>query len=80
MSSAGVAAWIAQVVFWALLLVGELWGDLGIARGVVFVALWVVGYFGLPLLPSGGLFFSPYVAVLDLVLVFLVLKGDLRLT
>jgi hypothetical protein len=86
MGSAGAAAWVAQVVFVALLLLGVLWGDLGIKRALIFLAMWIAGYFALPLLPFGGVgglaaaFFSPYVAILDVVLAFLVLKGDVRLT
>jgi hypothetical protein len=43
------------------------------------VTLWVAAYFGLPLVSFGGLFLTPSVAVLDLVLVFLIFKGDVRL-
>ena len=86
MGSAAVAAWVAQVVFAALVLLGVLFGDLGVKRALVFVALWLVGYFALPALPFAGVkglaaaLFSPYVAVLDIVLAFLVLKGDVRLS
>ena len=86
MGSAGVAAWAAQVIFWALLLLGVLWGDLGAKRAVGFVVLWFAGDYVLPLLPLAGVsglagaLFSPYVAVLDIVLAFVVLKGDVRLT
>jgi hypothetical protein len=45
MGSAGVAAWAAQVVFAALIVVGVLWGDLGIKRALVFAVLWIAGYF-----------------------------------
>jgi hypothetical protein len=73
MGSAGVAAWAAQVVFAALIVVGVLWGDLGIKRALVFAVLWIAGYFLLPLWRVGGVaglgaaFFSPYVAVLDII-------------
>jgi hypothetical protein len=86
MGSAGVAAWAAQIIFWALFFLGLLWGDLGIKRALLFVALWIAGYVALPLLPLAGVsglagaLFSPYVAVLDIVLAFVVLKGDVRLT
>ena len=86
MGSQGVAASIAQVVFAALLLVGVCWGELGIKRATLFGALWVAGYVSFPLISLGGFnglgasLFSPYVAVLDIILVFLVLKGDLRLS
>jgi hypothetical protein len=46
-------------------------------RGVaVFVVLWLAGLFGLPYLPLGASMFSSFVAVLDIVLVFLIFKGD----
>ena len=86
MGSAGVAAWAAQVIFWALLLLGLSWGDLGVKRALFFVVLWIAGYLALPLLPFAGVsglagaLFSPYVAVLDIVLAFVVLKSDVRLT
>jgi hypothetical protein len=86
MGSAGVAAWMAQVVFGALLLLGLLWGDLGVKRAAWFVALWIAGYFALPLLPFAGVgglagaLFSPYVALLDIALVFVVLKGDVKIS
>ena len=71
MGSAGVAAWAAQVMFGALLLLGVLWGDLGVRRALFFVVLWLAGYFALPLFSFGGVsglgaaFFGPYVAILD---------------
>jgi hypothetical protein len=57
-----------------------LWDELG-ARGVaLFLLLWLSGLFGLPFLPHGGSLFSPFVAVLDIALVFILFKGDVRLT
>ena len=45
-----------------------------------FIVLWLAGYFGLPALSSlGGLFVTSYVAILDIALVFIILKGDLRI-
>lgn len=47
---------------------------------VVFLGFWGLGYVGLPRVGIvGGLLFTPSVAVLDLVLVFLLFKGDVRL-
>jgi hypothetical protein len=78
--SAGIGALIAHVTFWVLLAYGWLADELG-ARGVViFVALWVAGWFGLDLVPFGGDLFFSYVALLDVVLVFVIFKGDLRVT
>ena len=77
--SAGVAGWIAQIAFWALLLIGLGSGDLGKKGGAFFAALWMVGCFGLQFLPSGGMLLTPYLAIIDVVLVFLIFKGDVRL-
>ena len=46
----------------------------------VFVVLWRVGMFGLPHVSFGAGLSTPFVAVLDIALVFLVFKGDIRLT
>ena len=53
MGTPAIAAWIAHVAFWALLIAG--------------VAL-------------GAALFSSFVAVLDVALVLLVFKGDIRIT
>jgi hypothetical protein len=76
-----VAAWIAQFAFWVLLAVGVFSGELGRRSIVTFVVLWAAGYFGLPRLSAyGGLFVPPYIAVLDIALVWIVFKGDIRLS
>jgi hypothetical protein len=47
----------------------------------VFVVLWVAGYAGLPRLSaSSAPLVTSYVAILDIALVWLVFKSDLRLT
>ena len=79
MGSAGVAAWIAHIAFWVLLAYGWFWEELG-GRGVaVLLFLWLAGLFGLPHVPYGRAMFSSFVAVLDVALVFLVFKGDVRI-
>jgi hypothetical protein len=55
-------------------------GELGIKGAAIFVTVWLAAYIGLPLVSFGSLFLTPLVAVLDVVLVFLVLKGDVRLS
>ena len=77
--SSAVAGWIAQIVFWALILLGVGSGELGIRGAAIFVTVWLALYIGLPLVSFGSLFLTPSVAVLDIVLVFLVFKGDVRL-
>jgi hypothetical protein len=80
LGSSGIAAWIAHVAFWALLLIGMGSGEVGKRGGALFIALWLAGYLGLPFVPSGGILLTPYLAVLDIVLVFVVFKGDVRLS
>jgi hypothetical protein len=46
----------------------------------IFVGLWLVGYLGLPRLAWWtSPLVTPCVAILDIVLVFMVFKGDVRL-
>jgi len=70
---------VAHIVFWLLLPLGWLFDELSGRGVVVFVALWAVGMFGLSYLPHGAPLVSAYVAVLDIALVFLIFKGDVRL-
>jgi hypothetical protein len=75
---AALGAWIAHATFWIALLRGRLRGGLGMTAVVVFLALWLLGLCvctRLPFLP-----FASFVALLDMVLVLMVFKGDIRLT
>jgi hypothetical protein len=81
MGSAAIAAWIAHVTFWILLVYGWLWDELGVRGIAVFLSLWVAGLYGLPyFVPNGAAMFSSFVAMLDIALVFMIFKGDLRIT
>ena len=72
---------MAHVAFWAILAVGVVTSEIGLQTVALFLCLWAIGWFGLPHLSSiAGLFFTPYVAILDIVLAFLVFKGDVRLS
>jgi hypothetical protein len=79
MGSVGIAAWIAHGAFWTLVVFGLSSGELTLRRLVVLLSFWLAGLFGLPYFPYGAALFSPYVAVLDIVLVFMIFKGDVRL-
>ena len=72
-------AFAAQIVFWLLLPIGWFCDELSGRGVVVFLALWAAGVFGLPYVPSGGGMVTSYLAVLDIALVFLIFKGDVRL-
>ncbi len=68
---------IAHVVFWAVLLVGA--RGLGPRVVAVFALLWIGGYVGARWVPAGEFLFASYAAVLDIVLVLIVFKGDVSL-
>jgi hypothetical protein len=73
-----VGWWIAHVAFWVLLALAvrdRRWKLIG-----VFAVLWVVGYIASGQVAALSLFFMSYVAVLDIALVFSVLKRDIRIT
>jgi hypothetical protein len=80
MGSPAVAWWIGQAVFWGGLLWGYACHELSVGASVVFLLLWLAGLVGLPYAHNGSAFFSPYVAIVDIVLVFVVFKGDVKLT
>ena len=77
MGSAGIGALVAHLVFWILLFVG--WNELGARRIGVFLVLWLTGFLGRSYVPFGPDLFGPYLAVLDIALVFIIFKGDVRL-
>ena len=80
MGSQGIAAWVAQIAFWVLIARGTIYGDLRKAVAAIFVLLWLAGYVGLPRIAWwAGSLVTSYVAMLDIVLVFIVFKGDVRL-
>jgi hypothetical protein len=77
-----MAAWIAHVVFWGLLLHGWATATLNLKGLAIFVLLWLIGRVGLPRVPGEAVaaMFSSFVAMLDIALVFVIFKGDVRLT
>ena len=80
MGSAAVASWTAHLVFWGLVVWGLVSGQLAKGRAAVFVILWFVAPLGLPYVPYGSALFPSLVALFDIVLVFMIFKGDVRLT
>lgn len=77
--SAGIAAVIARWGFWFLIVYGFAWGELRPRLIAVCVALWVIGWLGLPRLAYGDALFTAFVAMLDVVLVLKIFKGDVKL-
>ena len=80
--SAAIGAWIAHIAFWGLLLYGWALGELNPKRIAVFLLLWLTVRVGLPYVPyePARAMFSSVVAMLDIALVFMIFKGDVRLT
>jgi hypothetical protein len=70
---------LGQVTFWVLIIWGWAADGLSVTVRVTFVALWIAGYVLFPYFPNGDWWFAPYVAVLDIILVFIVLRDDVRL-
>ena len=81
MGSPAIATLIAQVAFWVLIALGIGYGALSKKAAVIFVVSWLAGYIGLPRISYWTWpFVGSWVAVLDIVLVFIVFKGDLKIT
>ena len=76
-----IGAMVAHAAFWVLLIIGSASGTLKNLWAAVFVLLWGTGYIVLPRIAwwTGPLVTS-WVAILDIALVFIVFKGDVRLT
>lgn len=78
--SAGLAWYVAHGGFWFLLAYGYFWDEIGPRGLAVFVSLWAAGLYALSRAPLGADLSTSYVAVLDIVLVFIIFKGDVRLS
>jgi hypothetical protein len=72
--SAAVAGWVAHVAFWILF--ARLVFEVRKTTALVFLLLWVGGYVVLNRVADGALFFMPFVAVLDIALVFILIVTD----
>lgn len=80
--SAGFAALIAHVAFWGLLVYGWAASQLRPRSLTVFVLIWLAAGAGLPYVPyaPAAAMFPSVVAVLDIVLVLIVFRGDIPIT
>jgi hypothetical protein len=75
-----LGAAVAHLAFWVLLALGLSYGEFGWGRAATMIGLWIVGFAALPRIAwwTAPLVTS-WVAVLDIVLVFTVFKGDVPL-
>ena len=79
MGSAAIGGAIAHLVFWILLVRGYVADEIGLRGCAIAIALWTIGYFALHRLPYAPPF-GTSIAIVDIGLVFLIFKGDVRLT
>jgi hypothetical protein len=78
MGSAGVAAWIAYIAFLVLVVYGLMSGELGLRGLAVALLACVLARILLPYVPNGeGMYFS-FVAAVDIALVLVIYRGDVR--
>ena len=73
-----LAGLVARWGFWVLIAIAYWRGELSLKTIGMFLALWLAGYVGLRTVMYGGLF-VPFVALLDIALVFAIFKGDVKL-
>lgn len=78
--SGAIGALIAHIAFWILLACGWFWEELRACGIAAFLVLWIGGWYGLRFVPHGPIMFFSWVALLDVALVFIIFKGDVRLT
>ena len=74
-----IGSWMAQLLFWLLLVWSWVFDEMGHLWRAVFVVLWVASNVALRTWNASELFPS-IVAVLDVILVLIVFKADVRLT
>ncbi len=81
MGSSAAAGWVAHIVFWVLLVRGTATDGLSRRGAGIFALLWLAGFLLLPRIAWWtGPFVTSWTAILDVVLVFVIFKGDVRLT
>jgi hypothetical protein len=75
-----IGQWIALLAFPTLLVLGYVSDELKPKWVVLFAILGVAAWIGLPRFPpSGGYLVTPALAVLDIMLVLLIFKRDIRI-
>ena len=80
MGSPAAASLVAHLAFWTLVGWGTLIGALTWRDAAVSVGAWLLLPLGLAYTPYGLALYAPAVAVIDIILVLRIFKGDVRLT
>ena len=78
MLTSGTAPVVAHLAFWALLGTGLALGEVGRKAAATLLVLWCAGFWASAYVPYGPELFPSVVALIDVGLVLLVFKGDLR--
>ena len=78
--SAAIAFVVAHAAFWLLLAWGWFTAELRLRGIVLALAFWAAAYLAAPAIPFGPAMFSSFVALLDIVLVLVIFKGDVLIT
>ena len=80
MGLAGLVPWLAHPMFVILLVAGWVSEEIGRVGLAILIALWLIGWIVFPrVFEMGNMLFPVFVAILDVVLVLIVFKGDVRL-
>jgi hypothetical protein len=69
---------VAHVVFWVLLLLGK--AQVGPRLTLLLLVLWFAGFLASRWSVSGAPLFASCVAIADIVLLLVLVRGDVRLT
>ena len=72
-------ALLPHVVFWAVLVGGWYMAELSNRQVGIALGIWAICVFLVPSLPGGGLWMTAIVALMDVVLILKVFKGDIRI-
>jgi hypothetical protein len=78
LGSLSLGSWIAHGAFWVLVVFAA--STRAMRRAAICIVLWVVGYVVSMSIPQGAMLFTSYVALLDIAMVLMVFKSDIRLT
>ena len=76
----GIGSLIARWGFWPLLVYGWWSAELPTRRAIVFVILWILAAVGFSSVPVGAWAFTTIVAMLDIALVLLIFKRDIKIS
>ena len=71
-------ALLPHVVFWAVLAAGWYMAELSYRQIGIALGLWIAAITLVPMAPYGGLWMTAIVALMDVVLILKVFKGDIR--